>query len=88
MVAVKGVDGFNRPAPVIGPSYVDATEGGRKIRRGARLWTVATATFKSETYRFLRLDRPDGDSVPPAGAASSCRATSMGSGSSSWWPNS
>jgi phage terminase large subunit GpA-like protein len=67
VVAVKGVDGFNRPAPVIGPSYVDATEGGRKIRRGARLWTVAVATFKSETYRFLRLDRPADDGVPPAG---------------------
>ena len=67
VVAVKGIEGFNRPAPVIGPSYVDATEGGRKIRRGAKLWTVATATFKSETYRFLRLDRPAEGSVPPAG---------------------
>jgi phage terminase large subunit GpA-like protein len=37
---------------------VDATEGGKKIRRGARLWTVAVSTFKSETYRFLRLERP------------------------------
>jgi len=68
VVAVKGVDGFNRPAPVIGPSYVDATEGGRKIRRGAKLWTVATATFKSETYRFLRLDRPADGDAPPAGS--------------------
>jgi phage terminase large subunit GpA-like protein len=57
-VAIKGVDGFNRAAPVIGPTYVDATEAGRRIRRGARLWTVAVATFKSETYRFLRLDQP------------------------------
>ncbi|WP_244559699.1 MULTISPECIES: phage terminase large subunit family protein [unclassified Azospirillum] len=55
---VKGVEGFNRAAPVAGPSYVDATENGRKVRRGARLWTVAVATFKSETYRFLRLARP------------------------------
>jgi phage terminase large subunit GpA-like protein len=55
---VKGVEGFNRAAPVVGPSYVDATENGRKVRRGARLWTVAVATFKSETYRFLRLARP------------------------------
>jgi phage terminase large subunit GpA-like protein len=60
---VKGVEGFNRAAPVIGPSYVDATEGGRKIRRGARLWTVAVATFKSETYRFLRLDRPTDEEI-------------------------
>ena len=54
VVAIKGVDGFNRAAPVVGPTYVDATEGGRRIRRGARLWTVAAATFKSETYRFLQ----------------------------------
>ncbi len=55
---VKGVDGFNRSAPVSGPTYVDATEHGRKVRRGARLWIVAGSVFKSETYRFLRLERP------------------------------
>ncbi|MTW18340.1 phage terminase large subunit family protein [Rhodoplanes serenus] len=69
---IKGVEGFNRAAPVVGPSYVDATEGGRKIRRGARLWTVAVATFKSETYRFLRLVRPTDEeaaegATPPPG---------------------
>ena len=67
VVAVKGVDGFSRPAPVIGPSYVDATEGGKKIRRGAKLWTIAVATFKSETYRFLRLDTPVDGVASPAG---------------------
>jgi phage terminase large subunit GpA-like protein len=55
---VKGVEGFNRASPVSGPTYVDATEGGRRLRRGARLWTVAVSTFKAETYRFLRLERP------------------------------
>ncbi|HYD30136.1 MAG TPA: terminase gpA endonuclease subunit [Azospirillaceae bacterium] len=69
---VKGVEGFNRAAPVVGPSFVDMTEGGRKLRRGARLWTVAVATFKSETYRFLRLVRPTDEeraagAVVPAG---------------------
>jgi phage terminase large subunit GpA-like protein len=50
---------------------VDATEGGKRIRRGARLWTVAVSTFKAETYRFLRPERPTADelaagtSVPP-----------------------
>ncbi|MCI0465563.1 MAG: phage terminase large subunit family protein [Beijerinckiaceae bacterium] len=33
-------------------------ERGRKIRRGARLWTIAVATFESETYRYLRLAAP------------------------------
>jgi phage terminase large subunit GpA-like protein len=61
VVAIKGVDGFNRAGPVVGPTYVDATEAGRRIRRGARLWTVAVATFKSETYRFLRAAAPAGE---------------------------
>ncbi len=55
---VKGVEGFNRASPVSGPTFVDATIGGKRLRRGARLWTVAVSTFKSETYRFLRLERP------------------------------
>lgn len=41
---VKGVEGFTRTNPVTGPTYVDAT--------------VAVSTFKAETYRFLRQDRP------------------------------
>jgi len=64
---VKGVEGFNRASPVSGPTYVDSTEGGKKVRRGARLWTVAVSTFKSETYRYLRLDRPT-DEERAAGA--------------------
>jgi phage terminase large subunit GpA-like protein len=56
---VKGLEGFNRASPVRGPTYVDATIGGKRLRRGARLWTVATSTFKTETYRFLRLDPLD-----------------------------
>jgi phage terminase large subunit GpA-like protein len=64
---VKGVEGFNRSSPVSGPTFVDATEGGKRLRRGARLWTVAVSTFKAETYRFLRLARPT-DEESAAGA--------------------
>lgn len=60
---VKGVEGFNRAAPVAGPTFVDVTEGGKKLRRGARLWTVAVATFKSETYRFLRHAPPTDEEI-------------------------
>lgn len=68
---VKGVEGFNRSSPVSGPTFVDATEGGKRLRRGARLWTVAVSTFKAETYRFLQLERPtaeeraEGAAFPP-----------------------
>ncbi|MFP1646838.1 terminase gpA endonuclease subunit, partial [Pontitalea aquivivens] len=44
---VKGLEGFNRASPVTGPTYVDATIGGKRLRRGARLWSVATSTFKA-----------------------------------------
>lgn len=60
---IKGVEGFNRASPVSGPTYVDATVGGKRLRRGARLWTVAVSTFKAETYRFLRQDRPTGEEI-------------------------
>jgi phage terminase large subunit GpA-like protein len=56
---IKGLEGFNRASPVTGPTYVDATIGGKRLRRGARLWAIATSTFKAETYRFLRLDPPE-----------------------------
>jgi len=58
---VKGLQGFNRATPVSGPTFVDATVNGRKLKRGARLWTVATATFKAETYRYLRIERPSNE---------------------------
>ena len=65
---VKGLEGFNRASPVTGPTFVDATIGGKRLRRGARLWSVATSTFKAETYRFLRQDRPTPEEIT-AGAA-------------------
>lgn len=58
VIAIKGVAGFDRSTPVDGPTYVETTEAGRKLRRGVQLWKVAGAVFKSETYRFLRLNAP------------------------------
>ncbi len=60
---VKGVESYNRSSPVSGPTYVDATVGGRKLKRGAKLWTVAVSTFKSELYRFLRLSPPTDEEI-------------------------
>jgi len=68
---VKGLEGFNRATPVSGPTFVDATVNGKRLKRGARLWSVATATFKAETYRHLRLEQPSdedreaGTTTPP-----------------------
>lgn len=64
---VKGYDGWGR-APVMGPTYVDLTHNGRKLKRGARLWTIATSVFKSELYRQLRLVAPTDEELA-SGAA-------------------
>ena len=55
---VSGNKGFNQSSPVSGPTYVDASDGGKRLRRGVRRYGVAVSTFKAETYRFLRLERP------------------------------
>jgi phage terminase large subunit GpA-like protein len=58
VMAIKGVDGFDRTTPVAGPTNIETRQGARRSRGGAKLWTVAVAVFKSELYRFLRQDRP------------------------------
>ena len=73
VVPIKGVEGFNRRGPVVGPTYVDATERRQAVAPRRRLWTVAVATFKAETYRFLRLSGRRSRSA----AAISRRATSI-----------
>jgi len=63
VIAIKGVGGFDRSTPVDGPTYVETTEGGRKLKRGVQLWKVAGAVFKSELYRLLRLNPPTDDDL-------------------------
>ena len=81
---MKGVEGFNRASSVSGPTYVDATDGGKRLRRGARLWTVAVSTFKAETYRFLRLERPT-DEERAAGAGFPAGTVHLPSWADSEW---
>lgn len=81
---VKGLEGFNRASPVTGPTFVDATIAGKRLRRGARLWTVATSTFKAETYRFLRQDRPTPEEIT-AGASFPAATVHLPSWADSEW---
>ena len=49
VLALKGWEGWNRPA--IGtPSLVDIDLGGRKVRKGGRVWPVGTWPLKSAFY--------------------------------------
>src|SRR6185437_11157052 len=65
IVPLKGIEGWNRAAPVTGPTLVDVQESGRKLKRGLRLWTVSVSTFKGDLYRRLWLTRGDGVGYPP-----------------------
>jgi phage terminase large subunit GpA-like protein len=57
-MAIKGVRTYNRASPISGPTYVDVDVGGKKIRRGVRLWTIAGNTYKSALYKLFQLDAP------------------------------
>ncbi|MCW2412013.1 MULTISPECIES: phage terminase large subunit family protein [unclassified Sphingobium] len=66
VMAIKGTGKFDSSSPVTGPTWVDTTVNGRKLRRGVQLWTIAVSVFKSETYAWLNLDAPvDGQPHPP-----------------------
>jgi phage terminase large subunit GpA-like protein len=63
LLPIKGVDRWGSAAPVTGPTAVDVTESGRKVRGGLKIWTVAVSALKAELYRRLWLKR-EGDEFP------------------------
>jgi phage terminase large subunit GpA-like protein len=64
-MALKGRDTLSAAQAVAGPKWTDLTIGGRKLKRGVRLWTVGTSMLKTELYGDLSLERPiDGESFP------------------------
>lgn len=64
ILPLKGTETFGKSAPVTGPTPVDVTEGGRKLKRGLKLWIVAVSTFKSDLYKRLWLTRGDDGAIP------------------------
>jgi phage terminase large subunit GpA-like protein len=64
-MALKGRDTLSAAQAIAGPTWVDVTLAGRKLRKGVRLWTVGTSMLKTEIYGDLQLERPvDGESFP------------------------
>lgn len=64
LLGLRGVDGRNRPAPVTGPSLVDMSFNGQRLKGGMKLWTVSVSVFKSDLYSRLWLTRGDGTGFP------------------------
>ncbi|MGI4879212.1 MAG: phage terminase large subunit family protein [Janthinobacterium lividum] len=68
VMAIKGTGKFDASSPVSGPTWVDVTVRGRKMKRGVQLWSVAVGVFKAETYSFLSLPLPLDGQPYPAGS--------------------
>ena len=56
----------------------------RSFAAGARLWTIAVSTFKSETYRYLRLSAPTDEEIA-AGAKFPAGYVHLPRGSDAEW---
>jgi len=64
VAAMKGQDSL--PTMIAQPRAVDITQGGVRIRKGLKLWSVGVSMIKSELYGFLNLEPPlrEGESHP------------------------
>jgi phage terminase large subunit GpA-like protein len=63
-MALKGADGWNLPA-LGAPKLVDIALNGKRIRKGAQLYTVGTYPLKAAHYDRLRKVMNDDGSFPP-----------------------
>lgn len=64
-MAVKGRESLAAQQAIGSPSWQDVTVGGRKIRRGVRLWNVGTSMLKMELFGQLGMEKPvDGEEYP------------------------
>lgn len=65
VMALKGRATLSAQQAIAGPSWVDVTVGGKKLKRGVRLFTVGTSMLKLELYGDLQLEKPtDGGTYP------------------------
>lgn len=63
--ALKGTDSAYALVEI--PKAVDVAVGGKKLRRGLKVWQVGGPVAKSELYGFLRHDSPKNDEPAPKG---------------------
>jgi phage terminase large subunit GpA-like protein len=62
VLAVKGVE--RAIAPVGAPTAVDVNIGGKRLRRGIKVWPVGVSLLKSELYQWLKLQRGEDEQFP------------------------
>lgn len=63
-MALKGADGWSKPA-LSAPVNVDIALNGKRIRKGAQLYTVGTYPLKAAHYDLLRKQMASDGTFPP-----------------------
>jgi len=58
VLPVRGVGAYDRLVPVSGPTKIEVTNQGKRLKRGLNLWTVSVSFFKKELYKHLGLPKP------------------------------
>lgn len=68
VLAIKGKDTFGGKVVVGTPTAVDVDLGGRRVKRGAKVWPVEVGLLKEELYGWLRMEGPlEEEDEKPAG---------------------
>ncbi len=63
VIAIKGRERMTTLLSI--PKSVEIKVGGKRYRRGLKLWTVGVDLAKSELYGWLRMEKPLEGPVPP-----------------------
>ena len=58
VLPVRGMGAYDRLVPVSGPTKVEVSATGQRLKRGLNLWTVSVSFFKKELYKHLALGKP------------------------------
>ena len=63
VLVIKGHE--SGAAPIGQPNAIEVTVAGKKIKRGVKVWPVATSMLKTELYGWLKLEQPTAESGEP-----------------------
>lgn len=63
VIAIKGREGMTVLVGI--PKAVEVKVGGRRYRRGLKLWSIGVDLAKSELYGWLRMEKPTEGPMPP-----------------------
>lgn len=65
VIPIKGQEDLAQPINT--PRAVEIRQGGKRVKRGVRLWSVGVNILKAEVYGRLKLERPTDEELAASG---------------------